>query len=122
MNRNIVAGQPIDAEKLAFAKQLRRNHDPVESRLWASLRGRKLAGMIFRRQQIIDGYIADFYCAETGLEIELDGRIHESQAEYDQQRDRVMVARGLIVLRIPNSRIESELESVLTEIASFAGR
>lgn len=120
MNRNIVAGQPIDAEKLAFAKKLRRTMTQVEARLWASLRGRKLADMKFRRQQIIDGYIADFYCADVGLVIELDGPIHDSQLEYDSMRDRVMAARGLIILRIPNARIESEWEMVLVEIARFA--
>ena len=121
MNRNIVAGQPIDSEKLDFARTLRRTMTAAETRLWSSLRARKLGGMKFRRQQIIDGYIADFYCARAGLVIELDGPIHESRVEYDELRDRVMTARGLIVMRIPNARIECELEKVLGEIAMFAG-
>jgi len=77
--------------------------------------------MKFRRQQIIDGTIADFYCAEAGLVIELDGPIHDTQVAYDGLRDRVLAARGLSVLRIPNQRAECELEMVLAEIAGFAG-
>jgi very-short-patch-repair endonuclease len=120
MNRNIVAGQPIDTEKLLFARQLRRTMTPSEKCLWPCLRGRRLNGIKFRRQQIIDGYIADFYCASIGLVIELDGPIHDSQIDYDELRDRVMAARGLTILRIPNSRIELELKQVLNEIATFA--
>ncbi len=76
--------------------------------------------MKFRQQQIINGYIADFDCADVGVVIELDGPIYNSQAEYDSSRDRVMAARGLTILRIPNVRIESAFELVLAEIASFA--
>ena len=122
MNRNIVAGQLIDAVKLDFARRLRRTMTPAETLLWGSLRGRRVSGLKFRRQQIIDGYIADLYCAEVGLVVELDGPIHDSQIEYDALRDSVMAARGLTILRIPNRRIGLELEQVLNEIATFAPR
>jgi very-short-patch-repair endonuclease len=119
-HRNIVVGQPIDAEKLEFARVLRRTMTPAEARLWSSLRGRKLNGLEFRRQQIIEGYVADFYCPMAGLVIELDGSIHDAQGDYDANRDLVMLERGLRVIRYPNGRIHSDLESVLSEIASFA--
>ena len=117
---NIVVGQSIDAEKLQFARTLRHKMTPTERILWASIRGRRLNDLKFRRQQIVDGYIADFFCSSAGLVIELDGAIHDAQAEYDTNRDLVMSERGLRVIRISNARIETELEAVLLEIAAIA--
>ena len=118
--KNIVVGQSIDAEKLQFARALRHKMTPAEAVLWASIRGRRLNDLKFRRQQIIDGYIADFFCSSAGLVIELDGAIHDAQAEYDANRDLVMSERGLRVIRISNAQIETELEAVLLEIAAIA--
>ena len=120
-HRNIAAGQQIDAEKLDFARELRKQMTPAETRLWSSLRGRKLNGLKFRRQQIIDGFIADFFCSSAGLAIELDGSVHESQADYDANRDSVVSERGLRIIRISNDRIVFELEAMLVEISVIAG-
>ena len=51
-----------DAEKQALALQMRRAMTEAEVRLWEQLRGNQLGGLHFRRQQVIDGFIADFYC------------------------------------------------------------
>ena len=51
-----------DAEKQALALQMRRAMTEAEARLWEQLRGNQLGGLHFRRQQGIDGFIADFYC------------------------------------------------------------
>lgn len=42
----------------------------------------------FRRQQVIEPYIVDFYCHEIGLVIELDGSQHgtDEGREYDAER------------------------------------
>ncbi|NJL61087.1 MAG: DUF559 domain-containing protein [Methylacidiphilales bacterium] len=45
--------------------------------------GNILNGLHFSRQQIIDGFIADFYCHAAGFMIEVDGEIHDRQMEYD---------------------------------------
>ncbi len=65
-------------------------------------------------------FIADFYCAEKRLVIELDGEIHDFQKEYDQGRDSIMREMGLRVLRIRNSEIE-DLDSVLRKILAVVG-
>ena len=114
--RDVVAGQFVKEEKRDFARQLRREMTPAERKLWSALRGRKLTGFKFRRQQVIDGFIADFYCPEVGLVLELDGLIHDAQAEHDAHRDRVLADRRLTVVRIPNRRIEIEFDRVLDEI------
>jgi len=91
-------------EKLVIAQTLRRRQTPAEAKVWQWLRARCLCGWKFRRQQVILGFVADFYCAELLLVIELDGGIHdsaESQA-YDQGRDAALLARGITTLRFPN--------------------
>jgi len=59
---------------------------PAEAKLWARQRNRQLGGFKFRRQQPIDRFIVDFYCAEARLVVELDGDSHTDQAEYDAAR------------------------------------
>jgi very-short-patch-repair endonuclease len=116
MNRNIVAGQFVREEKRESARRLRREATPAEKRLWECLRGKRLGGWKFRRQQPIDGYIVDFYCAEAGVVVELDGPVHDNQVEADRERDEILLRRELLIMRIPNWRIERELIDVLTEI------
>ena len=58
------------------AHQFRREITPSEAALWQALRANRLGGLHFRRQQIIDGFIADFYCHAAGLVVELDGSVH----------------------------------------------
>lgn len=60
--RNIVIGQKVDQAKVERAKELRKNLTPEERILWQRLRANRLDGWHFRRQQIIDGFIVDFYC------------------------------------------------------------
>jgi very-short-patch-repair endonuclease len=76
-----------------------------------------LNGLHFRRQQIIDGFIADFYCHAARLVIEVDGEIHQKQAEYDTERDRILLARGLRLLRIRNEEVRQNLDKVLADIS-----
>ncbi|MBE9050856.1 DUF559 domain-containing protein [Nostocales cyanobacterium LEGE 11386] len=114
---NIVIGQKINPDKIQRAKELRRHMTPSEKILWQHLRGNRLNNLHFRRQQIIDGFIADFYCHAAKLVIEVDGKIHEQQAEYDAERDKVLIARGLRLLRIKNEAVQQELNQVLVLIS-----
>jgi very-short-patch-repair endonuclease len=70
----------------------------------------------FRRQQIIAGYIVDFYCHAADLVIEIDGDIHEYQKEYDAERNKVLTGLGLKVLHIPNETVLKSLPQVLKTI------
>lgn len=42
----------------------------------------------FTKQKPILEYIVDFYCAELGLVIEIDGESHIENQEYDTHRTR----------------------------------
>ena len=117
--RGLVTGHRW-ALKQDMAKTMRREMTPEESLLWERLRGNRCGGLHFRRQQVIDGFIADFYCHAAGIVVEVDGSIHEQQGDYDRSRDRVLSGRGLHVIRLSNDRIHEDLENVLAEIQAFA--
>ncbi|MBM3181884.1 MAG: DUF559 domain-containing protein [Chloroflexi bacterium] len=59
--KNIVTEQPVTKAKLECAKELRREMTPAEKLLWQQIRANKL-GVRYRRQQVIQGFIVDFYC------------------------------------------------------------
>ena len=114
--KGIVTGQHVSAAKVERSRELRREMTNAERILWQQLRGGRLNGLKFRRQQIIDGFIVDFYCHAVGLVIEVDGAVHRAQATYDAQRERVLTARGLQVLRLSNDQVEHDLAGALQRI------
>ena len=101
--------QGVQADKLSFAKRLRREMTPAERVLWKALRRNGIEGFHFRRQQVIEGYVVDFYCDTAKLAIELDGGVHQEQWKYDESRDKAISRTGVRVLRISNeAMLESE--------------
>ena len=93
---------------------------PAEVTLWKALRNNQVDGLHFRRQQIIAGFIVDFYCHPAHLIIEVDGEVHKSSAKYDQERDRVLESHGFRILRFRNETILTDLSSALAEIRATA--
>ena len=92
--RNIVIGQGVDGAKVSQAKLFRRRMTPAERRLWQAIRSNLLHGLHFRRQQIVSGFIVNFYCHSASLAVEVDGPLHERNADYDAERDRVLAGLG----------------------------
>ncbi len=70
---SIIVHADIDARKLTLARTFRRAPTPAEAAAWQILRNRGLFGLKFRRQQVIAGFIVDFYCSAARLALELDG-------------------------------------------------
>lgn len=99
----------------AFAKGLRTYQTDAEWRLWAHLRAGRLAGLKFKRQVPIDGYILDFVCLEARLIVEVDGGQH-AESVRDQLRDAHFHAVGFDTLRFWNSDILQDVERVAYEI------
>ena len=95
---------------------------PPEVILWLELRGRRLGGFKFRRQHPLGRYIADFYCDEARLVVEIDGATHRDRMRHDAERDAWMRDQGLVVLRIPASEVSKDLNSVLRTILALAQR
>ena len=113
---NIVRGQYVNPGMLDRAKQMRRELTPHERILWNALRRNQLDGYHFRRQQVIDGYICDFYCHAASLVVEADGPIHDGQRGYDEERDETLARRGLLIMRVRNEEVERDLAGVLERI------
>ena len=118
------------ADPLIFknAEALRYNPTQAELILWGHLNGKQL-GAKFRRQHPLGIYIADFYCHQHKLIIELDGSIHNlpEVALNDKIRQQNLEFDGYRVLRFNNREVFNHLEKVLTTIkdnlsSPFRGR
>ena len=110
----------IAYEKKVTAKRLRLAQTPAEVALWERIRGNRLNNLHFRRQFVLFGFIVDFYCRPIGLVIEVDGSVHDDQREYDRERDAILTANGITVIRFTNEQVLSDIESVLNEIVATA--
>jgi very-short-patch-repair endonuclease len=106
-------------------RTLRKNQTESEELFWQEFRNRKFMGLKFNRQSPIIYqtdktnehffFVADFYCFEKKLVIELDGAIHQFQKEKDYNRDKVIEGLGLKVIRINNGELK-DLEKVKRKI------
>jgi len=96
---------------------------PAEQKVWARVRNRQL-GYKIRRQHPIFRFIADFYCVEARLAIEIDGDTHAEpdQAEYDAARTAWLEARGHHVIRFHNDDVHHNLDAVLEAIREACER
>jgi very-short-patch-repair endonuclease len=109
---------------IEFCRELRRLQTPAEKILWDYLRNRKLSKYKFLRQYPIcvlaygfnRYYIPDFYYHQAKLVIEADGPIHLLKKDYDKNRDEVLMALGLTILRFENDQIINNTEEVLNII------
>ena len=94
------------------AKTLRKNMTKEERHLWYDfLRSYPVR---FLRQKVIDNYIADFYCHEARLIIELDGSQHYEDKGLlkDKIRTGKIESRNLTVIRIPNNEVNNNFRGV----------
>jgi very-short-patch-repair endonuclease len=92
--------------------------------MWEILRDRRLEGIKFRRQSPISIFVADFYCAELKLVVELDGEVHSErrQAAHDENRAFYLRSLGCTILRFPNRDLFRNRETVLGQILETATR
>jgi very-short-patch-repair endonuclease len=116
--KNIIPGQRVTKEKQERARELRRDMTPAEKILWQELRANKL-GVHFRRQQIIAGFIVDFYCHKAALVIEVDGDIHDLQQDEDAKREKVLNEMGLRIIHFRNEEVLRNLAPVIEKIKKF---
>ncbi|WP_247524728.1 DUF559 domain-containing protein [Bradyrhizobium sp. 199] len=104
------------------AKRLRREMTRAETLLWRYLKADRLAGLAFRRQTPMGGYIADFVAHSCKLIVELDGESHdfEERIRHDERRDQWFASRGYRVLRFSNEDMMKNLEGVVLSILEAA--
>jgi very-short-patch-repair endonuclease len=113
---NIITNQHIPDELKARAITMCSTMTPAEARLWNHLRKNNLGGFHFRRQQIIHGYIVDFYCHTANLVIEVDGSEHLKQKNFDKNRVEFLNGLGIAVIRFYKSGVMNPVNSVFEVI------
>ena len=98
------------------ARTLRKQMTKEEAKLWYLFL--RLYHPRFHRQYVIGNYIADFYCHQANLVVELDGSQHctPEEMEYDQKRTESLQSQGLTVIRLSNLDVMRKFQSVCEAI------
>lgn len=106
------------------SRAARRAPTAAEALAWSLVRDRRCLGVKFRREQVVEGFRVDLYCAELRLAIELDGGVHDDpeQRAYDAARTRVLGALGICVMRVRNEDVSRETLERCVRVAREARR
>ncbi len=110
-----------------LSRELRKNPTPAESKLWSKLKNRQFLNLRFLRQHPIyyqydnqrNFFIADFYCHQLKIIIEIDGRIHDQQKDYDVVRTELLKFKNMAVIRFRNEEILQNIENVQEILKKF---
>lgn len=115
----MATGMHYGASKTIFqyAEVLRKNMTEAEQIIWERLCKNQL-GVRIRRQHPVWKYIADYYCHELKLVIEIDGGIHllKENKEYDIGRETTLNEFGIDIVRFTNDQVINEIEHVIEVI------
>ncbi len=117
-----VGGAGVSADILkARARAMRNNPTEPEKRLWMALRNSSVAGLKFRRQDVIGSRIVDFFCPSRSLVIEVDGDTHD--AEVDAAKDAQMLREfGFVTVRFTNADVMRNLDGCLARLETVLDR
>jgi very-short-patch-repair endonuclease len=121
---NIAMNKTVVGAAKELCRDLRKRSTRSEQLFWHAVRKRKVLGKKFLRQfpiffKYIDKetfFIADFYCHEKRLVVEIDGKNHDLQKEYDELRSYIINNLGINVIRFRNGQIVNNLEGVLVRL------
>lgn len=108
-------------------RDLRKNSTKSEIILWEAIRNKKFNNRKFYRQHPIyydllgveSFFIADFYCHELNLVIEVDGLIHKYRLTEDIKRTEILNKLGLNVIRFTNEDINNKLDDVKEKLKNI---
>ncbi len=106
------------------SRNLRKKQTNAENIFWQLVRNRKFENKKFYRQHPIKFeidnverfFIADFYCHECKLVLEIDGKIHDQQKDYDELRTIIIEKLSIKVIRFTNYEVENDIEKVITDL------
>ncbi len=101
-------------------KDLRKNTTFEEGVMWKLLKN-YLKDFKFRRQYSVGRYVLDFYCVSKRLAIELDGKHHLNQKEYDEERDLFLKDCNIDVLRFWNEEVRENPGEIIQKIRTALG-
>ena len=103
------------------ARSLRKDMSLPEVLLWQRLR-RRAGGLKFRRQHPVAGFVADFYCPDAKLIVEIDGEAHNrgDRPARDMTRDGALAGLRLRVLHISAGDVLADVDAAAAAIAAAA--
>ncbi len=102
------------------ARVNRQNETKAEKYIWENLlRWKKLMWYKFTRQKMISFFIADFYCSELKLVIEIDWKIHDNRMEYDSERSIEFEKLWINIIRFSNEEILNNLDLVKIKLQKY---
>ena len=118
MKRKII---PYHPKLKKLARELRNNSTKSEIKLWKCLKGKQMLGYDFHRQKPLLNFIADFYCYELKLVIELDGYSHQFEETQikDKNKQKELEKLGLTVLRFQDADVMNDIDNVLRAIELY---
>ncbi|MFC2088853.1 endonuclease domain-containing protein [Calditrichota bacterium] len=108
-----------------FSRELRKNMTDAEKVFWNKVRNKQFMGYKFLRQHPLyyeyhgrtKFFIADFYCKELMLVVEIDGGIHEQQKDYDMIRSEILERqKNLSIIRFSNSEVLHNINKVIIQL------
>ena len=103
------------------AARFKRKLTAPEQFFWEQL-GSAGLGVKFSKQQVVHGYVLDFWAPQVRLAVELDGVRHLSRKAEDSKRDEALRARGIVVLRFPAQLVFSDLKFIFDRIREELAR
>lgn len=109
-----------DPTKARKAAAMRAWPTDGEAALWYLLADKRVAGVRFRRQAVLFGYIVDFFAPSIGLAVEVDGGSHRDRWAYDAARDEHLARHGISTLRVSNRDATSDHRKVERQIEALA--
>lgn len=109
------------SEMVTRARALRQSQTSAEELLWELLRDKQLGGFKFRRQHPIGTFIADFFCREARLIVEIDGAIHAepTQQERDHKREEILEQYDFQLIRCTNDEVLDSPDQVVERISQL---
>jgi len=118
MPRKII---PYNPNLKQLARKLRNEGTLGEALLWNEIKNKKINGFDFHRQKPLLNYIADFYCYELDLVIEIDGQYHNHIEIYelDLTREKELEKYGLTIIRFTETEVRKDMVNVLRTIKGF---
>jgi len=111
--------KPYNTGNVLDARRMRNKPTPAEDKMWQEFLRHRPWGYKFTRQKPIGSFILDFYCSKLFLAVEVDGEIHKSRKEYDQERTTYLANHGISVARYRNNEIFSDPDSVYYDLLQF---
>jgi very-short-patch-repair endonuclease len=117
--RRIERVLPYDPHLKLRAAALRKNATLAEVLLWQRLKKGQCLGCDFHRQEPILHWVADFFCDEFRLVIEVDGDSHRFRVDEDARKETAFRAAGLTVLRFGDAEIKENVGAVVAKIEAW---